>query len=72
MTWEEFVKKAKKLGYHEGEIVVNGIVWLIKNNGDFDLCFNNKGEVLLSGDEEYTLAKDKTTDQMFAIMEVLQ
>ena len=72
MTFEELKEKAKKMGYNEGEIVVNGIVWLNKNNGDFDLCFSNEGEVLLSGDEEYILAKDKTPDQMFVIMEVLQ
>lgn len=72
MTWEELVKKAKELGYNEGKIIVNGIVWLNKNNGDFALCFNNKGLVLLSGDEEYTLAEDKTPDQMYAIMEVLK
>ena len=57
MTWEELCEKAKQMGYNEGEIVVNGIVWLTKNNGDFDLCFNNEGMVLLSGDEEYILAK---------------
>ena len=72
MTWEEFVKKAKELGYDEQSIVVNDTVWISKKSLSFDLCFNNKGMVLLSGDEEYVLAEDKTPDQMYAIMEALK
>lgn len=72
MRWEKLCKKAKKMGYNEGESIVNGIVWLTKNEGDFHLCFNNEGMVLLSGDEEYTLAENKTPEQMLAIMKALQ
>lgn len=50
MTWEEFCEKAKEMGYVEGEIIVDGTVWLTKKRLSFDLCFNNGGVVLLDGD----------------------
>lgn len=77
MTWEEFKEKAEKIGYNEEPIIVNSIVWLTKKGLSkkglsFDLCFNNDGMVLLSGDEEYILAEEKTPDQMWQIMEALR
>lgn len=71
MIWEELKQEAKKMGYNEDPGFVNGIVWLTKNNGDFYLCFNNEGMVLLDGDEEYILAKDRTPDQIFAMIKAL-
>ncbi len=72
MTWYELKEKAKKMGYVEEPILVNGIVWLTQKRLSFDLCFNNNGMVLLDGDEEYVLAKDRTPEQMLAIMKALQ
>ena len=72
MTWDELKEEAKKMGYNEEPILENGIVWITKKRLSFDLCFNNDGMVLLDGDEEYILAKDRTPSQMLAIMKALQ
>ena len=72
MDWEELKEKAKEMGYIEEPILENGIVWLTKKRLDFDLCFNNDGMVLLDGDEEYILAKERTPEQMLMIMRGLE
>ena len=68
MDWNQLKEKAKEIGYNEEPILENGIVWLTKKRLYFDLCFNNDGMVLLDGDEEYILAKERTPEQMLMIM----
>ena len=61
MTWEELKEEAKKMGY------VQGIWEDCITNGLFE--FYKGGDIVVFGD---IIAKKRTPDQMYAIMEALQ
>lgn len=59
MTWEELQEKAKELGYSVGDFTFGDIIINFYKTGIIDV-------------EGCTLARDRTYEQMYAIMEALK
>lgn len=70
MTWEELVAKAKEIGYIYERI--HGIVGRLYCQEN-DLSFYEDGDIYVYADwDDWLVAKDRTPDQMWQIMEALR
>lgn len=75
MTWDELKKKAKELGYRFEGFTFAENIWCYEElwNADTRLHFKKNGEVYYwSVEDSYTLATNRTYDQMYQIMMLLR
>ena len=76
MTWEELCEKAKKMGYVEVEKFPYGKSQMAIVNEDVEIAFYKDGTVECEAYNDNCcgrpFTKDRTPEQMFAIMKALQ
>lgn len=76
MTWKELCKKAKELGYVEVEKFPYGKPQMAIVNEDVEIAFYKDGTVECEAYKDdccgRPFTRDRTPDQMWAIMEALK